>query len=272
MINFDHQHIANVIEEVSNSYAEFNATDETELINLIHDNVKEVKSSCCLETKLQISKNKLSTEEHEFVNHLVKSPTLRLSPIPISTQVIYDNAVQELHMKQLQQLKQLDTSNDNKSCDNQTQNEQEENEKVEKVSVRKQLQQYEDLHRQFAIEIEKEELLQKKREIAKLKALQQNINKKSDNTISDKNNSVNESSCKSNEVQQIEVRNEDEEEYIKVPVKDLITNFEQQCLQTPPPTPLLSTEKNNLENSEREVAANSENTDNLNKGKIKRNI
>lgn len=270
--NFDHQHITNVIEEAVNSYQEYNSTDETELINLIHDNVKEVTSSTFVETKVQTSKNTLSTEDHEFVNHLIKSPELRLSPIPISTQVIYDNAVQELHIKQLKQLQQQQQENMSKnikSCDSQTNDE--ENEKLEKVSVRKHLQQYEDLHRQFAQEIEKEELLHKKREIAKLKALKHNNNKKTDTIINHKNNSGNEISDKSNEVQQTEVQNEDETEYIKVPVKDLITNFEQQSQQTPPsaPPPLL-TEKNNLENSEREIATDV--TEKLNKGKKIRNI
>ncbi|KAM7341256.1 uncharacterized protein ACRADG_012208 isoform 2-T3 [Cochliomyia hominivorax] len=230
---FDQQYISTVLESAK-SYEEFNAVDETELINLIREDVKEVSYNCTTATSSKTSKNTLSTEEHQFVNHLVKSPELRLSPIPISTQVIYDNAVQELHMKQQKQLKKEKTSKTIETCDNHS---EDVNEKAEKVNVRKQLQQYEDLHRQFAEQIEKEEQLQRKREYAKLKALQKNNNKKLPNKQDDSPKSI---------VSQISEQQhaENEEEYVKVPVKDLITNFEQQCQQQVPSS--CSTVENNI--------------------------
>ncbi|XP_046812576.1 uncharacterized protein LOC111688479 isoform X3 [Lucilia cuprina] len=203
------------VNEATKSCEEFNTTDETELVNLISDNH--------LHNVTHASKQTLSTEEHQFVNHLIKSPELRVSPIPISTQVIYDNAVQELQMKQ-QQLSHKHT----KICDK-----LEEDEKEEKVNVRKQLQQYEDLHRQFAKQIEQEELLQKKHEAAKLKALQNNIKKM---TISNSNqmnigaNVTNDSSQTGSQVITQQQQQEDEN-YVKIPVRELITNFEQQYLQ-----------------------------------------
>lgn len=162
----------------------------------------------------------LSTKEHQFINHLIKSPELRVSPLPLSTQVKYDNAVQELQMKQLQ-IQQHESDKSAAACDN---HHEDVNEKEEKVSVRKQLEQYEDLHRQFSKQIQQEELLKKKREAAKLKSLQHN-SKKSTNNITN-------ISPKSS-VQQIsqEQQQDDEDDYIKVPVKELITNFEQHCLQ-----------------------------------------
>ncbi|XP_037825674.1 mediator of RNA polymerase II transcription subunit 15 isoform X5 [Lucilia sericata] len=206
------------VNEDTKSCEEFSTTDETELVNLICDNH--------LHNATHVSKHTLSTEEHQFVNHLIKSPELRVSPIPISTQVIYDNAVLELQMKQQQQLSHKHIE----ICDKQDEND---DEKEEKVNVRKQLQQYEDLHRQFAKQIEQEELLQKKHEAAKLKALQNNIKKL---TISNSNQSiiganVTNGSPQTDSQQITQQQQQEEEDYIKIPVKELITNFEQQCLQ-----------------------------------------
>ncbi|XP_065370681.1 uncharacterized protein LOC135962751 isoform X2 [Calliphora vicina] len=243
------QHITSVI-AAAKSCEEFNTGDEIELIDLIRENVQEEYNNCTTTTTTQVSNHMLSTKEHQFVNHLIKSPELRVSPLPISTQVKYDNAVQELQMKQLQ-IQQQESNKPAATCDN---HHEVVNEKEEKVSVRKQLEQYEDLHRQFSKQIQQEELLKKKREAAKLKALQHN-SKKSANNITN-------ISPKSTE-QQIsqQQQQDDEDDYIKVPVKELITNFEQHCLQeeelNTPSTPATYNLKDNIYlESEQQIKTN----------------
>lgn len=234
-----HSAITSVNEAVK-SCEEFNTEDETELIDLNWSKAKEKCVSHCCTNILQSSKQNLSTEVHQFVNHLIKSPELTVSQIKLATQVIYDNAVQELHRKQLkqQQLLELEQEANNAidNCNNQPENVKE---NIEKVNVRKHLQQYEDLHRQFANQIEQDYMFQKKRESAKLKAQQQN-NKKFVKAAT-------ESSIKSS-MQQIPEQQQ-EKEYVKIPVKDLITNFEQQCLQEEKlntQSPLPPTSKDNM--------------------------
>lgn len=204
------------VNEAARFCEEFNTKDEKEIINLIGD----VKESEISSTASQ--HNLLSIGVHQFVNHLVKSPELRVSPIPIATQLIIDNAVQELAKKQ-QKVKDIseinrapDASSDEK-CDNIVE------ESEQKVNVRKQLQQYEDLHKQFAKQMQEEQLLLKKHESAKLKALI-NCNKKSNNDKSAVSIQSSEHAAHNESIQE-------PEEYVQIPIKELIINFEHQCRQ-----------------------------------------
>ena len=201
------------VNEAARSCEELNAKDEKEIINLIGD-IKESTAS---------QHNLLSIGAHEFVNHLVKSPELKVFPIPIATQLIIDNVVQELAIKQ-QRAKDIceinrapDASSSDEKCDNIV-------EKSElKVNVRKQLQQYEDLHQKCAKQMQQEQLLLKKHKSAKLKALN-TYSKKSNNDESTVGIQGSEHGAHNESIQQTE-------EYVQIPIKELIINFEQQCRQ-----------------------------------------
>lgn len=188
--------IRSAVNEAAGLCKEFNTKDEMEIINIIgNEHDSKISSATSQQSILCIG--------HQ-------------SPIPIATEVINNNDMQELarnkhKLKKKQKISRGPCASINEDSDSNTK----EIDDV-KVDVRKKLQHYEDLHQHFAKLMEQEQLLLKKHQTAKLKGFE-NINKEinKDNNITEMQNSEHTGT----------------EEYVQIPIRELITNFEQQCRQ-----------------------------------------
>ncbi|XP_036334813.1 mediator of RNA polymerase II transcription subunit 15 [Rhagoletis pomonella] len=178
-----------------------------------------------------IDKNKVS-KPREFLDYLIRSPELRVSPISTKDLLAYNNAIGELkenrverhlhatkqHQEQQQQqqlVQDKDLKNEDSSMDK----------REKRIMVREQLELLETYQSQLLEEQQQEikRLRQRERRMQqqqKLKLQQLEIK------VSNQGNLQNQE-----EPQRKEEAKEGEEEYVKIAVRELISNYEQQLAE-----------------------------------------